>query len=111
MRKTFLFFAATFLLATGAMAHGGKSHRLLGTVNAVDGDQLVLTTPAGDETTVLLTKETKYEQAGEATDRSALTPGTRVSVHLAEDETTAIEIKIGRQGGHHDAPDGHDGGR
>jgi hypothetical protein len=106
MRKTFLLLTVAALFAsgfaTGALAHGGKSHKLLGTVEAVEEDQLVLTTTAGEQATVTLTAETRCEKDGKEADRSALVPGARVAIDLSEDDTTAVKIKIGTGGGQHD---------
>ena len=101
MRKTFGMLAVAALVATGAFAHGDKSHRLMGTVETVDEDQLVITTTAEEEATVTLTADTEYEKAGKPADRSALVHGARVSIDLAEDDKTAVKVKIG-SGGHHD---------
>ena len=104
MRKTtlallLLLIAATFA-GTAAFAHGGKTHRLMGTVKTLHEDHLTVTTTDGKETTVTLAAETKYERDGKAVDRSALTAGTRVSIHLDEDDKTALEVKIGAPAEH-----------
>jgi hypothetical protein len=95
MRKMLVLLTVAALFTTGVFAHGGKSHRLMGTVERVHENQLTLTTTAQKEATVTLTSETKYEQAGKAVDRSALVQGARVSIQLDEDDKTAIKVKIG----------------
>ena len=95
MRKILSLFAVAVLLATGAFAHGGKSHKLMGTVEHVDGDHVTITTTAKKEATVRLTADTKYEKGGKAADRTALVHGARVSIQLEEDDKTAVKIKIG----------------
>ena len=103
MRKTtlalLLLLAAAFA-STAAFAHGGKTHRLMGTVKALHEDHLTVTTTDGKEATVSLAADTKYERDGKAVDRSALTAGTRVSVHLDEDDKTVLEVKIGAPAEH-----------
>ena len=103
MRKTLAMLAAAALFATVAFAHGGKSHKLMGTVEAVEEGRLVITTTADEPATVLLTADTRYEKEGKPADLSALVAGARVSIDLSEDDTTAVKIKIGSGGGH----DGH----
>ena len=71
-------------------------------VDVVEADQVVLTTTANTEATVLLNADTKYEKEGKVVDRSALVPGARVSIDLSEDDRTAVKVKIGAGGGHHD---------
>jgi hypothetical protein len=78
-----------------AFAHGGHSHRLMGTIKSLDHDTLVVTATDGHEVAVTLTAKTRYEKDGKAAERSALAVGTRVSIQLAEDEKTAVTIKIG----------------
>ena len=98
MRKlvvTLLLFVA---FAATALAHGGKTHRLMGTVKALHEDHLTITTTDGKEAAAHLTPETKYEKAGQPADRSALVEGARVSIQLDEDDKTALKIKIGSGG-------------
>lgn len=102
MRKVLASLAIGALFATAAVAHGGKSHKVMGTVDVVEADQVVLTTTANTEATVLLNAATKYEKEGKVVDRSALVPGARVSIDLSEDDRTAVKVKIGAGGGHHD---------
>ena len=83
------------LMAGEARAHGGKSHRLLGTVVSVVEDRLVLDATSGKRVEVRLTAETRYERDGKAVERSALVAGARVSVHLTEDDATAVLVKVG----------------
>ncbi len=94
--------AATLLLfvafAATALAHGGKTHRLMGTVKALHENHLTITTTEGKEASAHLTAETKYEKAGKPADRSALVEGARVSIQLDEDDKTALKIKIGSGG-------------
>jgi hypothetical protein len=102
MRKTTvaLLLLLTAFAGTAAFAHGGKSHRLMGTVKALHENHLTVTTTDGKEATVTLAADTKYERDGKAVDRSALTEGTRVSIHLDEDDKTALEVKIGAPAEH-----------
>jgi hypothetical protein len=98
MRKrahTILLLAIVALLAAaaGAFAHGGKSHSLLGTVKAI---HVTVTTADGKDKIVKLTPATKFEKAGRPARLADLGVGTRVSIHLTEDNTTAVAVKIGQ---------------
>lgn len=106
MRKiaVMLMLLVAVAVAGVALAHGGKSHRLMGTVKSLHEDHLTVTTTDGEEASVQLTAETRYEREGKATDRSALVAGTRVSIHLDEDDERAVKILIGSGG-----QQGHDG--
>ena len=89
---------AAALLAGEARAHGGKSHRLMGTVASVEAERLVVKDTAGKELSVRLTAETRFEREGKPVDRSAIAAGTRVSIQLTEDDTTAVVVKVGAAG-------------
>jgi hypothetical protein len=102
MRKTLAMLAVAALFATAAVAHGGKSHKLMGTLQAVQQRSITIVTPAGEQTTVRLTEDTRYEKEGKPADHSALEPGLRVSIDLTEDDTTAVKVKIGSGGGSQD---------
>jgi hypothetical protein len=99
MRKLVVTLSLFVAVAATALAHGGKTHRLMGTVRAVQESRLTVTTTDGKEASARLTAETKYEQAGKPVDRSALVAGARVSIQLDEDDTTALKVKIGGSGG------------
>ena len=94
MKRFLAFVALIAFIVAPALAHG-KSHHLLGTVKTLHENHLVLTTTDNKEATVMLLPDTRYERDGKATDRSALVPGTRVSVELNEKHEAAVLIKIG----------------
>jgi hypothetical protein len=57
--------AALVLMAAFAsitLAHGGKSHHLMGTVQGIQDDHLTITTTGGKDASVHLTADTKYEK-------------------------------------------------
>ena len=95
MRKTIAMSLSLLLtLALAAGAHQGKTHRLLGTVKEVRENRLTVTIEGGKDRTVELTAATKYESEGKSATRADLAAGRRVSVHLSEDDTKAVLIKI-----------------
>ena len=95
MRKILAFLLIAAFAAGGALAHGGKSHQLLGIVKDLHEDHLVLKTPDGHERTVHLAKTTQYERNKKLAKRSDLAVGLRVSIQLTEDDKTAVKVKIG----------------
>lgn len=97
-RKTWIALALLLplvLLAAGAHAHGGKTHRLLGTVVSLSAERLVVTATDGSEASVRVTPQTRFERDGKAVDRASVVAGTRVSIQLTEDDTTAVLVKLG----------------
>lgn len=95
MRKILAFLLITVFVTGAAFAHGGKSHKLLGTIKVLHENHVVVTTPEGQEKTVTLTKATQYEKDKKAVTRSALAAGVRVSIDLTEDDKSAVKVKIG----------------
>lgn len=94
-RKILILFLAVAVATGTAFAHGGKTHRLLGTVKQLHQDHLVVVTPNGHETTVQLTEDTRYEKGKKKATRSELVAGVRVSIQLTEDDKSAVTVKIG----------------
>jgi hypothetical protein len=89
--------AAGLLAASGAVAHEGHAHKLMGTVTAVDASRLEVETTDGKKTAVDLTPQTKYFK-GKATAAAAdLEAGRRVVVTTVEanGRVRATEVRIG----------------
>ena len=95
MRKIFVLLLIATFAAGAAFAHGGKSHQLLGTVKELHENHLMVTSTDGHEVTVTLTETTEYEKDKKPAKQSDLAAGQRVSVQLAEDDKTAVKVKIG----------------
>jgi hypothetical protein len=95
MRKILIFLLVAAIATGAAFAHGGSSHRLLGTVQELHEDHLVVKATDGHEVTVKLTKTTQYEKDKKAVTRSALKAGVRVSIDLTEDNKSAVKVKVG----------------
>lgn len=95
MRKIGSLFLVLLLGASVLLAHGGSSHKLLGTVKEVHEEHVVVTTKDGKEVTLQLTAKTKYERAGKTVTKDQLVAGDRVAVALEEDDKTAATVKIG----------------
>lgn len=95
MRKLFILLLIATFAAGAAFAHGGKSHRLLGTVKSLQENHLTVTAQDGHEAHVTLTAATTYEQEGKPATREALKPGVRVAIQLTEDDKSAVKVRIG----------------
>lgn len=95
MRKAFILLLIATFAAGAAYAHGGKSHRLLGTVKSLQENRLTVTSQDGHVVTVMLTKATRFEKEGKPAKRADLAPGLRVAVQLTEDDKSAVKVRIG----------------
>lgn len=95
MRKVFILLLIATFAAGAVFAHGGKSHKLLGTVKELHENHLVVTSTDGHEVTVTLTGTTQYEKDTKPARRADLAVGARVSIQLSEDDKTAVKVKIG----------------
>ncbi len=93
--KLFAFLLITLFAAGAALAHGGESHQLIGTVKELHENHIVVTATDGHEVTVTLTESTQYEKDKKPAQRSDLEAGVRVSIKLGEDDKTAVKVKIG----------------
>ncbi len=82
--------------ATIAFAHAGEEHTYLGTVTKLNADgSFVIKMTNGKDRTVLVSKNTKYLHAdGHAAKRSEVAVGKRVSVRIAKDGKTALNVKF-----------------
>jgi hypothetical protein len=78
-----------------ASAHQGHSHSILGTVKEISEERMVVTTKEGKEAAILLTTDTKYSKGKAVAKRTDLTVGSRVSIQVKDDGTTAVSVKIG----------------
>ena len=88
--------AVLFTLLTATLyGHAGEVHTYLGTIKALDGNQMMIVTKDGKEMPVTLTSETKYWQGTTPAKRADLSVGARVSVELGTDGKSATSVKIG----------------
>ena len=87
-------------------AHGNETH-VMGTVAALDAQQVVVKTKDGKTTSILLNKETTYRKGATAATSADLKVGDRVVVHATgkEDTLTAHEIRFSSP----DEGKGHEG--
>jgi hypothetical protein len=79
------------------IAHEGHTHKALGTVSSVQGNNLVVKTTAGKSLTVMLDAKTKITRGKETLDAAALKAGERVSIDYIEEKKMmmAQAVKLG----------------
>ena len=98
MRQTILAAALLGALATsgGVLAHEGHHHNAMGTVDAVDAEQMRLTVSEEETLTFVLTDETSYLRGDEAVLREEIVAGERAVVMYQKIDgvNTAIEVKL-----------------
>lgn len=96
MKRIASIVVALVVAASAALGHGGHEHSFLGTVKAVTGNELSITTREGVSKTFVLTEKTRFEMAKKPAQKSALVAGARVSVEVENDGKTAVLIRIGK---------------
>ena len=98
MRQTILAAALLGALATsgGVLAHEGHHHDAMGTVEAVDAEQMTLTVSEEETLTFVLTDETSYLRGDEAVSREDIVAGERAVVmyRKKDDVNTATVVKL-----------------
>jgi hypothetical protein len=89
-------FALAALMAAGAIAHGDKKH-VIGTLEKINADSVVVKTSDGKSVEVKLVSNTMYvSRDGKAAKLSDLAVGDRVIVHATPegDTLSADEVKF-----------------
>jgi ribosomal protein S1 len=97
---------------TLALAHGDRPH-VMGTVKALDAQQIVVQTKEGKTISIHLNEATKYRKEKATATRADLKVGDRVVVHATSegDTLTASEIRFSsasKEKGHEEH-EGHEG--
>ena len=101
--KLFALLAAVVLMATVALAHGDKKH-VIGTVEKINADSVVVKTADGKSVEVKLVASTMYVSHSGNEDKSAqlsdLAVGDRVVIHATPNGETleANEVKFSTKG-------------
>jgi hypothetical protein len=89
--------AVALTLPAVAYAHGGHTHKVVGTVTAIDGNHLTVKTTDGKSAMVMLDAKTKITQGKATLAASAIKVGTRIVAAGAENKgmVTAATIQVG----------------
>ena len=96
-RRSFVTAALIFAAVVPALAHEGHHHNAMGTIRAVQANQLDLETTEGKVEAFVLTDTTRYKRGDAAAKREDLAVGARaVVMYEAKDgKNLAIEVKLG----------------
>lgn len=100
MSRKFLVVAAlatAVLIPIAARAHGGHTHKVMGTVLSVQGDHVQVKTTDGKTMMVMLESKTTITRGKTKLDRAAITVGERVSIDAMQqkDMFMAQAVKLG----------------
>lgn len=94
MIRRLVFTAATLAVLSLApvMAHPGHEQKVMGTVTMTAADHVMLKTPDGKDTTIQITKNTKFMKAKKTMKAADMKTGMRVVVTAVtnEDDTKLI---------------------
>ena len=98
MRQIILATALLGTLATsgGMLAHEGHHHDAMGTVEAIDAEQMTLAVSEEETLTFVLTDETSYVRGDRAVSREDVAAGERAVVmyQKKDDVNTAVKVKL-----------------
>lgn len=78
--------AALLAWSPALSAHPGHEQKVMGTVTMTAADHIMLKTPDGKDTTIQITKDTKFMKAKKAMKAADLKAGMRVVVTAVTDE-------------------------
>ena len=86
-----------FISVIPAMAHDGHTHRIMGTITAVDGKHLEVRTPSGENLSIQINDKTVTTRAKRKIALDQVKKGGRVVVDIGngEDPLIAREIQVG----------------
>jgi hypothetical protein len=89
--------AAALAIPIAARAHEGHTHKVMGTVSTIAGNQVMVKTTDGKTVTVMLDAKTKITQGKTKLDAKSLKVGTRIVAEGAESKgtVTATSIQVG----------------
>lgn len=102
MRSRWLVVAAlatVLVLPVAVRAHGGHTHKVMGTVSGVQGNHVEVKTTDGKTVTVMLGEKTKITRGKAKLDAAAVQVGERVSIDAMQekekDMMMAQTVKLG----------------
>ena len=88
---------AALTLPAVARAHNGHTHKVMGTITAIDGNHLTVKTTDGKSAMVMLDAKTKITQGKAPVAASALKVGVRIVAEGADNKgmLTAASLQVG----------------
>jgi hypothetical protein len=83
-------------LPVAALAHGGHTHKVMGTVSTVQGDRVEVKGTDGKLVVITLTPKTAITRGKTKVDATALKTGERISIDYtqAQNVNTATAVKL-----------------
>jgi len=89
--------AAALTMPAAARAHDGHTHKVMGTITAIDGNHLTVKTTDGKSAMVMLDAKTKITQGKAPVSASALKVGVRIVAEGADNKgmLTAASLQVG----------------
>ena len=89
--------AATLAIPVVARAHGGHTHKAMGTVSSIQDDHVEVKTTDGTLVTVMLDKKTAITRGKTKLDATALKVGERISIDYMQEKNMnmAKTVKLG----------------
>jgi len=89
IKRAVLAAACLLLLATLAVAHGGREH-VMGTVTAISNTSVTVKTAAGKSVEVAFDAKTTFSKSDQPIDKGAIKVGDRVVIHAEKSGTKLI---------------------
>ena len=91
---TFVALVPWFALSHVVQAHEGHTHKVMGTVSAINGEHVDVKQTDGKTVTVMLSKETTITRGKEKLDASALKVGEKISVDAMQEKNMMMAHAI-----------------
>ncbi len=87
---------AAFALSASVVAHKGHHHAAMGTIEAIDDEQITLAMEGDESENFTLTEETSFTRGDEEVTREAMAVGERAVVMYEKKDkiNVAIEVKL-----------------
>jgi Domain of unknown function (DUF5666) len=91
---TFVAIVLSFALPNVVQAHEGHTHKVMGTVSAINGQHVEVKQTDGKTVTVMLDKDTTVTRGKEKLDASALKVGEKISVDAMQEKNMMMAHAI-----------------
>jgi hypothetical protein len=91
--------AVALAVPAAVLAHEGHAHKVMGTVSAIQQNQVELKTPDGKTVTVVLNEKTTFARGKQKVDRTAVKVGERMVAEVASEKAmiaTAVTLAAPR---------------